>query len=298
MRSIPYFPGCTLSTKAAGYDRSGRAVAKALEMDLEELTEWQCCGATFPLATDNAMSLIAPTRLLANAEGAGGEVTTLCAICFHVLRRTQAFLNGHPDVLERINWFTEEPYHGNTRVTHFLELLRDRLTWDGLRQKVTHPLSGLKVAPYYGCLLLRPAAEIQLDDPDDPHILHDCLQALGCEVISFPYQSECCGSYLAVNKPELPRQLAEEILASARRHGAMAIVTACPLCQYNLDYPQRPEAGFRSQSLPVLYFTQVMAAALGLPQEDWGLEGHYVSPLSVFGIEEGQGVSTEEQSAG
>ncbi len=280
--AIPYFPGCTLSTKANGYDRSGRAVAQALGLEFQELDEWQCCGATFPLATDNAMALIAPTRLLRQAQEAGGQVTTLCAVCFHVLRRTQNFLQGHPDALERINWFTEEPYLGNVRVTHFLELLRDQLTWENLRAKVAQPLKGLRVAPYYGCLLLRPQSEICLDDPDDPHILHDCLAALGCEVITFPYQSECCGSYLAVNKPEVPQQLAQDILASAQRHGAQAIVTACPLCQYNLDYPQQSVSGWALKPLPVLYFTQLMAVALGLPGEVWGMEEHIVDPLPLF----------------
>lgn len=280
--AIPYFPGCTLSTKANGYDRSGRAVAQALGLEFQELDEWQCCGATFPLATDNAMALIAPTRLLRQAQEAGGQVTTLCAVCFHVLRRTQNFLQGHPDALERINWFTEEPYLGNVRVTHFLELLRDQLTWENLRAKVAQPLKGLRVAPYYGCLLLRPQSEIRLDDPDDPHILHDCLAALGCEVITFPYQSECCGSYLAVNKPEVPQQLAQDILASAQRHGAQAIVTACPLCQYNLDYPQQSVSGWALKPLPVLYFTQLMAVALGLPGEVWGMEEHIVDPLPLF----------------
>ncbi len=280
--AIPYFPGCTLSTKASGYDRSGRAVAQALGLELQELDEWQCCGATFPLSTDNAMAFIAPTRLLRQAQEAGGEVTTLCAICFHVLRRTQNFLSSHPDVLERINWFTEEPYLGQTRVTHFLELLRDQLTWEGLQAKVSQPLKGLKVAPYYGCLLLRPPQEIQLDNADDPHILHECLQALGCEVITFPYQSECCGSYLAVSKPDVPQQLAQDILASAQRHGAQALVTACPLCQFNLDYPQQTVQGWALKPLPVLYFTQVMAVALGLPTEAWGMENHIVDPRPLF----------------
>jgi heterodisulfide reductase subunit B len=280
--AIPYFPGCTLSTKASGYDRSGRAVAQALGLEFQELPEWQCCGATFPLSTDNAMALIAPTRLLRQAQEAGGEVTTLCAICFHVLRRTQNFLQGHADVLERINWFTEEPYLGQVRVTHFLELLRDQLGWETLKRKVTQPLKGLKVAPYYGCLLLRPPAEIQLDDPDDPHILHECLEALGCEVITFPYQSECCGSYLAVSKPDVPQQLAQDILASVQRHGAQALVTACPLCQYNLDYPQQTVSGWAIKPLPVLYFTQLMAVALGLPEEVWGMEHHSIDPRPLF----------------
>jgi heterodisulfide reductase subunit B len=276
--SIAYFPGCTLSTKAAGYDVSGRAVARTLNIQLEELPEWQCCGATFPLATDNSMALIAPTRILTQAQNSGGRLAALCAICFHVLRRTQKFLEQHPETLERINWFTEEPYLGKARVSHFLELLRDDLGWENLAHRVSHPIKGLKVAPYYGCLLLRPQSEIGLDDPDSPSILHECLASLGCEVVDFPYAVECCGSYLVAREPDLPRRLAGEILASARRHGAQAIATACPLCQFNLDYPQREDPA----GLPVLYFTQLMAVALGLPRENLGMEGHYVDPRSLF----------------
>lgn len=275
---VPYFPGCTLSTQARGYDRSGRAVAEALDMPLVDLAQWQCCGATFPLATDNAMAMVAPTRLLREAQEAGGHVTTLCAICYHVLRRTQAFVEHRPQMLERINWFTEEPYKGRARVSHFLELLRDDLGWEALAQRVRRPLRGLRVAPYYGCLLLRPAEEIGLDDAEQPSILHDCLGALGCEVVDFPYQVECCGSFLAANEPELPRRLSRTILSSARRNGAQAIATACPLCQFNLDEVQRNDAG----GLPILYFTQLMAVALDLQQEMWGLEGHYVDPRPLF----------------
>jgi heterodisulfide reductase subunit B2 len=282
--SYTYFPGCTLSTKASGYDVSGRAAAKALDMAFEDLAEWQCCGATFPLATDNSMAMIAPSRMLAQAEKSGGEVTTLCAVCFHVLRRTQHFLNQKPEMLERINWFTEEPYAGTARVTHFLELLRDRLTFPVLKEKVVRPLTGLKAAPYYGCLLLRPQEEIGLDDAEQPKILHDCLEALGCEVVSFPYQVECCGSYLAVSKPEVPEALSAEILASARQSGADLIVTACPLCQYNLDYAQRPDAGLEGERLPVVYFTQMMAAALDLDESTWGMQDHYVDPREILSV--------------
>lgn len=280
---ISYFPGCTLSTKATGYDRSGRAVAAALGIEMNELDEWQCCGATFPLATDNAMAFVAPTRILAQSQRSGGHVTTLCSICFHVLRRTQYFLDEKPEFLERINWFTEEPYDGSSRVSHFLEVLRDEITWEGLTEKVVHPLKDLKVAPYYGCLLLRPQSEIGLDDPDAPVILHNCLDALGCQVVNFPYQSECCGSYLAVSKPDLPHKLAGEILSSARRNGAQAIITACPLCHFNLDYSQRPsQQDSPVETIPVLYFTQLMAFALGLPDDQWGIENHYVDPLPLF----------------
>jgi heterodisulfide reductase subunit B len=283
--SYPYFPGCTLATQAVGYDVSGRAVAASLGMTLVELPDWQCCGATFPLATDNSLALIGPTRILTQTQRAGGHATTLCAICYHVLKRTQVFLRQHPDALERINWFTDEPYGGSARVSHFLELLRDELGWDELAQRVRRPLSGLKVAPYYGCLLLRPERELGLDNPDEPTILHDCLVALGCEAVDFPYKVECCGSYLAVNKPEVPAKLSLEIISSARRNGAQALVTACPLCQYNLDHAQQRSDGHgaaASDGLPVLYFTQLIAVALGLDDAGWGLDNHHIDPKMLL----------------
>jgi len=286
---IPYYPGCTLSTKAKGYDRSGRAVAKALGLELEELPEWQCCGATFPLMLDDSMALIAPTRILYQAQQAveradsSNRVATLCAICFNVLRRSQALLKRDPEMLERINWFTEQEYRGEVHIVHFLEILRDDLGWEALAEHVVRPLTGLRVAPYYGCLLLRPYDEIGLDDPEDPTILHDLVRALGAEPVDFPYSIECCGSYLTVKEPQVSETLSEDIIASAREHGAQVIITACPLCQFNLDYPQREtEAGRAGNEIPILYFTQLMAVALGLPEEDWGMEEHYVTAESLF----------------
>jgi len=278
-------------------------------MELEELPEWQCCGATFPLMLDDSMALIGPTRVLYQAQQvalrpqAGERVVTLCAICFNVLRRSQALLKRDPEMLDRINWFTEQEYHGDVQVMHFLEVLRDDLGWEALAERCQrmgsmgstdageqcqrmigpNPLTGLRVAPYYGCLLLRPYEEIGLDDPEDPVILHDLLRALGAEPVDFPYNIECCGSYLTVKDPQVSEMLSRDIVASAREHGAQVIITACPLCQFNLDYPQREtEAGRTGNEIPVLYFTQLMAVALGLPEDDWGMEEHYVDPKRVL----------------
>lgn len=282
----PYFPGCTLATKAKNYDASGRAVAAALGMPLDELPDWQCCGATFPLATDNTMVLVAPTRILIQAEQTKAEkLTTLCAICFNVLKRTEITLRKHPEQLERINWFVStdetsagQTYTGQVQVTHFLQQLRDDLGWKALSGKVAQPLKGLKVAPYYGCLLLRPPAEIGLDDPDQPTILADLISALGAEPVDFPFKGECCGSYLAVNKPDVPSALSGTIVESARKNGAQAIVTACPLCQYNLDVKQKGA----SRGVPILYFTQLLAVALGLDDQARALDGHYINPAPLF----------------
>jgi heterodisulfide reductase subunit B len=269
-------------------------------MALDELPDWQCCGATFPLATDNAMTLIAPTRVLIEAEKRGDRLATLCAICYNVLRRTNALLGRQPEMLERINWFVSSPspgdtqgpgdgaatYHGGVKVVHFLEMLRDDLGWGALGERVARAsgkdrLRGLRVAPYYGCLLLRPPSEMGLDDPDSPVILSDFLRALGAEPIGFAFQNECCGSYLAASQPEVPKALAGTILAQAVRAGAQAIITACPLCQYNLD--KRAASGPSTERLPILYFTQLLVVALGLPEETWGFDGHLVDPHALFG---------------
>lgn len=284
---IPYYPGCTLSTQGKGFDHSARKAAEALDMPLQEIPDWQCCGATFPLATDNALAMVAPAELLNKAVEAGGHMTTLCAVCFHVLRRSRHFLRQHPEMAERIAWFIGRPCPDGTRISHFLELLRDDIGWESLAARLSKPLHGLKAAPYYGCLLLRPHEEIQLDNPDAPRILHDFLEAIGCEVVDFPFHDECCGSFLKATKPELAEAMADKVVQSALALGADCIVTACPLCQFNLDHPQKAAVGTRhGKTLPILYFSQLLAVSLGLPPEDWGMDGHCADPFPLFGPKE------------
>jgi heterodisulfide reductase subunit B len=282
---IPYFPGCTLNTKAQGFDAAGRASARALGFELAELTQWNCCGATFPLATDNELALVGPTRVLLQAQQEGARLATLCSICYNVLKRTAGFLRENEEKRERINLFVEEEYRGEVRVVHLLEILRDELGFETLGERVEKHLDGLRVAPYYGCLLLRPQDEIGLDDPDEPTILHDLLASLGCEVVDFPNKAECCGSYLTVSAAAAAEELAYTILRSAQRAGAEMVVTSCPLCQFNLDYRQaemdRKHPDFTP--LPVLYFTQLLGIALGLDSTDYGFEKHYIDPCPLLG---------------
>lgn len=280
---IPYFPGCTLRTKAHGFDASARASARALGLELDELADWNCCGATFPLATDNDLALVGPARVLLQAQAQGQRLVTLCAICYNVLKRTAVFLREHEDKRERIELFIEAELDPAVQVLHLLELLRDEPGWDALGARVTRPLAGLRVAPYYGCLLLRPPDEIGLDDPDEPVILGDLLAALGCEVVDFPHKSECCGSYLTVSAADAALELSYDILRSARSAGAEALVTSCPLCQFNLDYRQgamRGRPGFAP--LPVLYFTQLLGLALGLDPAGYALDEHAVDPRPLL----------------
>lgn len=254
-----YFPGCTLSTTGKDYDVTGRAVAATLGLTLEELPDWNCCGAAFPLNVENVMSLIAPARVLIAGEQAGSDIATLCTVCFNVLRRTGYFLQTHPDAQNRLNLFVEEgDYTGEAQALHLLGILRDDVGWEAVRERVAIPLEGLRVAPYYGCLLLRPEDEINLDNPESPTILRELLTSLGAEVVDFSYQVECCGSYLLVSAPDATKRASAKVMDSARSAGADVIATACPLCQHNLARTGIP--------LPVLYFTELMATAFGLPE--------------------------------
>lgn len=264
-KQYSYFPGCTLSTTATDYDASGRAVAAALGIPLQDLPGWNCCGATFPLSAENVMNLVAPARMLIASETDGREMVTLCAVCFNVLKRTDHFLKTHAEAAERLNAFVDEgDFHGSTTVHHLLGLLRDDVGWDAIRQRVTSPLTGLRMAPYYGCLLLRPKAEMGLDDPEAPTILHDLIHTLGADAVTFPWQAECCGSTLLVSEPKASNRLSKTVVESARAAGAQMLVTACPLCQYNLNMAQ---AGSETSArLPIVYFTQAMAAAFGLAE--------------------------------
>jgi len=264
-RKYAYFPGCTLATTAVEYDASGRAVARALGLELRELEEWNCCGATFPLSTENVMDMIGPARSLIAAEARQEDLVTLCAVCFNVLRRTDRFLKTHPVETERMNLFLEAGHFaGSGRVRHLLEILRDDLGWEAIAARVTRPLTGWRLAAYYGCMLLRPSAEMQLDNAEAPTILGDLIRALGAESVPISHATECCGSYLLVSQPAVTDRLSQDILRSARRAGAQVVLTACPLCRHNLDQTQRglPAA----ERLPILYFTQVLAAAFGLAE--------------------------------
>ncbi len=276
---LPYFPGCTLHSKAQNFDASARAAARALGILMEELPEWTCCGATFPMAADSAIGLAAPTRILASAKEAG-KLLTLCSFCYNTLKRTNRVIATDAEQRRKVTTFIEEDYGGNVRTVHLLEVLRDDIGFATLAQRVTKPLKGLTVAPYYGCLLLRPAAEMAFDDAERPTILENFLASLGCTVVDFPHRTECCGSFVAVSAPEVAQACSARILDVAVGQGAEMLAVSCPLCQYNLDHAQRRvQAGRgRTTRLPVVYFSQLLAIALGCDEACLHLDAHLVDP--------------------
>lgn len=254
-----YYPGCTLRNKAKDLDDYARRSAEALGFELEELETWQCCGGVYPLGADEIASKLPSVRALNAAKEKGQDLVAVCSACYHVLKRVNDDMANVDDIRTRANNYMElaEPYGGETDVLHFLEVLRDRIGFEELKKKVVNPLTGRKIGAYYGCLLLRPSKILTFDDPESPTILEDFIRALGAEPVIYPYRNECCGGYISIKDKEASQKMCDRIVDSAAGFEADCLVTACPLCKYNLN---------RSDKLPVVYFTELLAEALGVKE--------------------------------
>ena len=302
---LHYYPGCTLKEKTTNLDESTRAAMEVLGYDLVEPENWTCCGAEYPLTEEKIIGLTAPTRILRQVELEGGDkVVTTCAFCFNVLKRTNEDLLRDPLKHKRINAYLRddikiEPltkekttnfpeYSGKVWVMHLMEFIKNEIGYDKVRPLLKRDLRGLKVAPYYGCRLLRPAEEVGIDAPDNPHIFEEFLENLGCEVVDFPFKQECCGSYLSVSLPDAASEASYQVLRSASLNGANVMALSCPLCYYNLDRRQDriKEMYLDFNGFPVLFFTQILAWALGVEEGILGLDQHYFDPSPVLGMKD------------
>lgn len=274
-----YYPGCELRSRARALDISARKACETLGITLKELKDWTCCGGLVAQVNDNYMALLAPARVLLQAHAQGfKELVTLCAFCFNTLRRAAFFLERHPEARRKVATFLEVETLPQVRVLHLLEVLRDSAGFDRIRESVRRPLKGLRVAPYYGCLLLRPAQEIGLDDPEEPTLMEGLLGALGCDVVDFRSRTDCCGSYHIVTNQGAAAQCAQVILHSAASAKADVLVASCPVCQFNLDWSQ---TGNGNTGMPVVYFPQLLAFALGEPAEALGFDGKGAAALNL-----------------
>lgn len=281
---IPYYPGCTLNTFAKTFDESARGAALAIGFEMAELKQWNCCGATFPLTPDNLIALSAPAKVLSNAGKEGDTLTTLCSVCYNVLKRTNKVLRDNREKRATINGFIEEEYDGSVDVLHFLEVLRDKIGFDKVKAAVKRPLTGIKTGAYYGCMLLRPFEDMGIDNAERPTVFENLLKALGAEPVEFPNRIECCGAHLAMNNEEVVTKLSGNVMTSAVGFGAELIVTSCPLCQYNLEKSQDKVAAQTPgyAGVPVIYFTQALGLALGQPIESLGFEKNVTDVMPLL----------------
>ncbi len=257
--TFSYFPGCTLRTKAKELDRYARISAEALGFTLEEIPDWQCCGGVYPMAKNEIATKLSSIRALASAKEKGQALVTLCSACHNVIKQVNNDMKTDSDIVLRANNYLklEEAYQGETEVLHYLEVLRDKIGFDNLKAAVKNPLTGKKIAAYYGCLLLRPGSVMQMDNPENPKILEDFIRAIGAEPVLYPQRNECCGGYMTMEDKSVAENRSSKVMNSAAENGADMVITACPLCLYNLQKNSGSE-------LPVIYFTELLAEALGL----------------------------------
>ncbi len=274
-----YYPGCSLEKTQRGYDESVREVFKALGQELVEIDDWNCCGATMYMSVMETVSVAVSSRNLALAEKMGLDILAPCSSCFTVLSKTNRILSQIPGMKEDVNAALAEGglhYGGGTRVRHPLDVLMNDIGAEAVRAKVTRGLNGLRIAPYYGCQIVRP--EKGFDDREDPVLLDRMVRACGAESVYFPLKVRCCGGVLMTTFEETALKLNMEILQCAVQNHADLIVTTCPLCHINLEgYQDRINEKFGTAfEMPILYFTQLLGIALGLSPKSLGLDSSFI----------------------
>ena len=285
--NLPYYPGCTLKANAENFEDSAIKVMEILDFQLNEMKDWVCCGTVFSMTTDDLMLQLASIRNLLRAEEQNlNELVVLCSMCYNTLQRAKQFITEDEENLNKVNDLMYKEnirYEGTVEIIHLLTVLKDRITFDKIKEKVKKPLSSLKIGGYYGCLLVRPK-EFAIDDFEDPSIIEDLFSSLGAESIAFPYRLECCGAYQTITKKDVTIKRTYEIINSARRAGCEAIVTSCPLCAFNLDQRQKETAEefIEFETMPVFYFTELMSVALGGGWDKSWSKMHYVDPRPIL----------------
>ena len=275
-----YYPGCSLHASAKEYDESTRGLFKALRIGLTEVPEWLCCGATPAHNVDELLSLSLCAKNFSLADGVEGDLAVACAACFSRLKTTQHRLKENDIKRKQVEKAIAAPVSLDKNVKHLLDILARDFGLDRLQGAVTKPLTGLKVACYYGCLLTRPPDVPELDCCEAPTIMERVIAATGAETVPWSHRLECCGANFTLSRPGVVLKLSGDILASAKRAGADCIMVACPLCHGNLDIRQAEIEGATGEQfgLPVFYMTQLLALAVGVSPGKLGFDSMIVNP--------------------
>lgn len=273
---ISYYPGCTLKTKAKNLDRAAIASLEALGVEVNEIERWNCCGAVHSLTADDLIHQVGPVRNLIRAKEQGADrLVTLCSMCYNTLARANRIMKNDEVKRATVNRFMDEEidYAGEVEVVHFLTFLHETIGWEAVKKQVKMPLTGLQVAPYYGCTLQRPA-EVGIEPFGSYQLMTGLLEALGATVVPFNAADKCCGSYQVLGAPAGENSAAAAILNLAAGAGIEALATSCPLCEYNLGRQQQQllDKGRIEKNIPTYYFTQLLAVALGVDSADCHFE--------------------------
>ena len=270
-----YYPGCSLEASAKGYDESFRFVFQALGQKLLELEDWNCCGATYYMATKETTSLVISARNLALAEPYGNDLVCPCSSCYTILYKTNHILKNNRIMKAKVDQALKKDdlkYNLSIKVRHPLEVLVNDIGIDTIVSKAKVSLAGMKIAQYYGCQIVRP--DRGLDDKENPQMMDSLFAALGAENVYFPMKVRCCGGMLMTTYPDVALELNKKILESAHQNGANLVLTTCPLCQINLEaYQDKINNKFKTDlHLPILFFTQALGLALGGNPKELGIQ--------------------------
>ncbi len=273
---ISYYPGCTLKYKAKNLETAALASLEALGIDVEEMDRWNCCGAVYSLANDDLIHMVGPVRNLVRAKEQGADkIVTLCSMCYNTLARANELMKTDAEKRDTINRFMDDEidYFGEVEVVHYLTLLQEEIGWEKIQENVKNPLTDLKVASYYGCTLQRPE-DVGIEPMGEFSLMNNLFQALGAEVVPFGAADKCCGSYQVISQEAGDNNAAAKVINTATECGVETIATSCPLCEFNLGKQQNAllEKGKISRNIPTLYFTQLLAIALGLDKDQCHFE--------------------------
>ena len=275
--SYVYYPGCSQHSTGLEYGLSTQAVFQRLGLELDELPDWNCCGASSAHALSHTLALALPARNLALAQARGSDFVTPCAACFNRMKGADYALRTDPDTRNRLEEMLGFSYSGQMRIRPVMGVLYDDYGPQQIAKQVKRPLTGLKVVAYYGCLLVRPPQVVQFDDPDNPQVMGRILRALGAEVLDWSHATDCCGAGLSLSRADLVQNMVNRLAERASEAGAEAFVTGCPLCQVNLEMRQTQPA-----KLPSFYITEVVGLALGLPEADKWWRKHLIDPRPLL----------------
>ena len=279
-----YYPGCSLLGSAKEYADSSEAVLEAMGIELEEVEDWVCCGATPAHATSHLLSIALPAISCAAAEKQNLDILSCCTACYSRLKQANYAMQQDPELLSQVNEVIEEDYQGKVKVQHIIEVLASDSGLDAVRARVEKPLEGLKVACYYGCLIARLPEELAIVHAEYPMLMDNLIEAVGAEAVEWPYKTECCGAGLTLARGESVVRLSGEILKIAKENGADVLAVACPLCQANLDMYQDAAEKMLGErlGLPIMYFSQVVGLGLGIDPERLALNKLIVDPMPVL----------------
>ncbi|MBW2056910.1 MAG: CoB--CoM heterodisulfide reductase iron-sulfur subunit B family protein [Deltaproteobacteria bacterium] len=263
---LSYYPGCTSHSTAAEYGMSTEAVLRALGVELLEIEDWNCCGAAAAHTLSRLLSLALPARNIAKTQERELPLVVPCAGCFNNLKKAEAVLKTGGELARQIEELVGFRYEESTDILALIDVVVNRIGLDRVRQKVVRPLTGLRVAAYYGCALVRNPKITHLDDPENPMYIDRIVEVLGATPVEWSYKTECCGADLALTHGERVAEMVTRIIEMAREAGADCLACSCGLCQANLEMRQKSEA----EGLPVYYFTELMGLAMGLEgQKRW-----------------------------